>query len=45
MEFKGVADSGADKYVVTHQSGKQSDWVIELGADGKIAALGVQPAF
>ena len=24
LEFKGIADSGADKYVVTHQSGKQT---------------------
>jgi hypothetical protein len=45
IEFKGVADNGADKYVVTHQSGKQSDWVIELGADGKLSTLGVRPAF
>jgi hypothetical protein len=45
VEYKGVADNGADKYVVTHQSGKQSQWLIELGADGKISALAVSPVF
>lgn len=45
IEFKGVADSGADKYVVTHQSGKQTQWVISLGPDGKIMGLGFTPVF
>jgi hypothetical protein len=45
VEFKGVADNGADKYLVTHASGKQSQWVITLGPDGKIDQLGALPVF
>jgi len=36
VAFKGVADTGADKYIVTYQDGKQSQCVIALGTDGKI---------
>lgn len=45
VEFKGVSDAGADKYLVTHQSGKQSQWIIQLGADGRISTLAVLPVF
>jgi beta-lactamase regulating signal transducer with metallopeptidase domain len=44
-EFKGVSDAGADKYLVTHQSGKQSQWIIQLAADGRISTLMVLPVF
>jgi hypothetical protein len=45
VEFKGVTDSGADKYLVTHESGKQSQWTIQLDQNGKIAGLLVTPKF
>jgi hypothetical protein len=45
VEFRGVNDAGSDKYLVTHQSGKQSEWIVNLGADGKISGLLVRPAF
>ncbi len=45
VEFKGVSNAGADKYLVTHQSGKQSQWIIQLGADGRISTLAVLPVF
>lgn len=45
VEFKGVSDAGADKYLVTHQSGKQSQWIIQLAADGRISTLAVLPVF
>jgi beta-lactamase regulating signal transducer with metallopeptidase domain len=45
IEFAGVTDSGADKYLVTHQSGKQSQWTIVLDPNGKIAGLLVAPKF
>jgi hypothetical protein len=45
VEFKGVSPVGADKYLVTHQSGKQTQWVIALDDAGKISGLAVQPAF
>ena len=45
VEFRGVNDGGSDKYLVTHQSGKQSEWVVNLDADGKISGLLMRPAF
>lgn len=45
VEFKGVTPSGVDKYLVTYRSGKQSQWFIGLGADGKIAGMLVREAF
>jgi beta-lactamase regulating signal transducer with metallopeptidase domain len=45
VEFKGVNDGGSDKYLVTHQSGRHSEWVVNLDADGKISGLLVRPAF
>ena len=45
VEFRGVTDTGVDKYLVTYQSGKQSQWFINLDADGKISGLVVRPAF
>jgi hypothetical protein len=36
---------GADKYVVTFQSGKQTQYVIQIGDDGKIALLAMIPRF
>jgi hypothetical protein len=45
VEFRGVNDGGSDKYLVTHQSGKQSEWIVNLDADGKISGLLVRPAF
>ena len=45
VEFKGVSDAGADKYLVTHQAGKQSQWIIQLAADGRISTLAVLPVF
>jgi hypothetical protein len=45
VDFKGVSAGGADKYLVTHQSGKRSEWFIALDADGKISGLLVRPAF
>ena len=45
VEFKGVGPAGTDHYVVTYQSGKQSQWMIMLDADGKIYTLLVQPRF
>lgn len=44
-EFRGVADDGSDKYLVTYQSGKQSEWFIWLDANGKVSGLLVRPAF
>jgi bla regulator protein blaR1 len=38
-EFRGVTDSGADKYLVTYQSGKQFEYFIMLDGDGKITGL------
>jgi Domain of unknown function (DUF3471) len=45
IEFKGVGPAGSDHYVVTYQSGKQSQWMILLDANGKILTLLVQPRF
>jgi bla regulator protein blaR1 len=45
VEFRGVNDGGSDKYLVTHQSGKRSEWIVNLDADGKISGLLVRPAF
>jgi bla regulator protein blaR1 len=45
VEFRGVNGGGSDKYLVTHQSGKQSEWVVNLDADGKISGLLMRPAF
>jgi len=45
VEFRGVAEMGADKYLVTHQSGKQSQWLINLDSEGKISAMAVLPVF
>lgn len=45
IEFRGVGESGADKYVVTHESAKKSQWLIQLNPDGKIATLAVLPVF
>ncbi len=44
VEFKGVSQEGADKYLVTHQSG-QSQWLIRLADDGRIAGILVLPVF
>jgi len=38
-EFRGVTDTGADKYLVTYQSGKQLEYFITLNADGKISGM------
>lgn len=45
VEFKGVSEGGADQYAITHQSGKRSQWLIQLGEDGKVAMLAVLSAF
>jgi beta-lactamase regulating signal transducer with metallopeptidase domain len=45
VKFRGVSDAGADKYLVTHRSGKQSQWIIELASDGRIATLAAMPVF
>ena len=44
VQYKGVSDAGADKYLVTHQNGK-SQWIIQLAADGRISTLAVLPVF
>jgi hypothetical protein len=44
VEFKGISDEGADKYLVTHQSG-QSQWLIRLAGDGRIAGIMALPVF
>jgi hypothetical protein len=41
IEFKGVAPNGLDSFEVTYERGS-TQYVIGLGADGKIASLGVQ---
>lgn len=45
VEFRGVSDGGADKYLVTHQSGKQTQWLIQLGSDNRISLLAALPVF
>jgi len=45
VEFRGVSETGSDKYLVTHQNGKQSEWFITLDAGGTISGLLVRPAF
>jgi hypothetical protein len=45
VAFKGVSGAGEDKYLVTYQSGKQSEWFIALDADGKVSGLLFRPAF
>jgi beta-lactamase regulating signal transducer with metallopeptidase domain len=45
VEFKGVSDNGADKYLVTHQGGKQTQWMIALATDGRISLLAGLPVF
>jgi hypothetical protein len=45
IEFKGVSDNGADKYLVSHQSGKQSQWIIALDTQGKTSGLLMLPVF
>jgi beta-lactamase regulating signal transducer with metallopeptidase domain len=45
VEFRGVSATGADKFLVTHQSGKHSQCLIALDADGKIAGIMMRPAF
>lgn len=45
VEFKGVTPSGADRYLVTYRSGKQSRWFISLDADGKITGMLMQEPF
>lgn len=45
VEFKGVSESGTDQYIVTYQNGKQSQCLIELDGDGKIALLALLPRF
>ena len=45
VEFRGVHQSGGDKYLVTHQSGKQSQWLVALGPDGRIVTLAALPVF
>jgi bla regulator protein blaR1 len=45
VEFRGVDDAGSDKYLVTYQSGKQSEWFIRLDADGKVSGLLFRSAF
>ncbi|HWW20919.1 MAG TPA: hypothetical protein VNZ06_08955, partial [Steroidobacteraceae bacterium] len=45
VEFKGVSPQGMDMYVVTHEGGQQSQWIISVNADGKIAEVGVLPRF
>jgi beta-lactamase regulating signal transducer with metallopeptidase domain len=45
VEFKGVSDAGADKYLVTHQGGKQTQWMIALATDGRISLLAGLPVF
>jgi hypothetical protein len=44
VEFKGVSEYGADKYLVTRQSG-QSQWYIRLADDGRIAGIAPLPVF
>jgi hypothetical protein len=44
VQYKGVSDAGADKYLVTHRNGK-SQWIIQLAADGRISTLAVLPVF
>lgn len=43
--FKGVLDSGDDKYVVTYQDGAQEQCAIVLDANGKIGQLICQSRF
>jgi len=45
MEFRGVDESGSDKYLVTYQNGKQSEWFIRLDADGKVSGLLLRSGF
>jgi beta-lactamase regulating signal transducer with metallopeptidase domain len=45
VEFRGVADNGADKYLVTHATGKQTQWMIHMGDDRRILVLAVMPSF
>lgn len=45
IEFRGVSENGTDRYLVTHQSGKQSQWMIQLGSDNRISTLAVMPVF
>jgi hypothetical protein len=44
-DFRGVTGTGADKYLVTYQSGKQLEFFITLDADGKISLLLARQAF
>lgn len=44
-EFRGVSGAGADKYLVTYQSGKQLEFFITLDADGKISGMLARAAF
>jgi bla regulator protein BlaR1 len=43
VEFRGVTDTGADNFLVTHQNGRQSAWLIALDADGKIPGVEMRP--
>jgi hypothetical protein len=44
VKFRGVTDTGADEFLVNHQNGKQSKWVIALNADGKVSEVAMQPS-
>jgi hypothetical protein len=45
VEFKGVLDSGSDKYIVTYKDGAQEQCAIVLDANGKIGQLICQARF
>ena len=45
VEFKGVTDSGSDKYIVTYQNGAQVQCTIGLDANGKVFGFTIQPIF
>jgi hypothetical protein len=45
VEFKGVQEGGADRYVITYQSGKESQCLIALDANGLIAGMWIFPPF
>ncbi len=45
VEFKGVTPSGADRYLVTYRSGRQSRWFISLDGDGKITGMLMREPF
>jgi bla regulator protein BlaR1 len=45
VQFRGVTQTGLDKYQVTYQNGKQTTWIIKLNDNGTIGTLGPLPTY